>query len=75
MRKYARWVFLAAALLAPATLTAGPRVDFTGQRCSKCCDSFCPFDSGGFYSSCFPELDAAFCVYNDRHFLWVGGCS
>jgi len=75
MRMRIRWLVVAAALLVPASLTAGPRVDLTGKWCSKCCDSFCPYDQDGFYASCFPDLDGTICEYNDRHFLWVGGCS
>lgn len=67
------------ALLAPASLTAGPRVDFTGQRCSRCCDTWCPFDKEGLYTSCLPDFRlterGTFCEYNDHHFLWVGGCN
>lgn len=69
-----KWLLIVLALLAPASLTAGPRVDFTGKWCSKCCDGFCPFDANGFYSSCFPDLDGTTCIYNDGHFLSVGGC-
>ncbi len=75
MRSRIKWLVIAAAMLAPATLTAGPRVDFTGEWCSRCCDGFCPYDNHGFFSGCFPDLDGTLCQYNDRHFLWVGGCS
>ncbi len=71
--KRIRWL-VALALLAPATLTAGPRIDFSGDWCSRCCDSFCPYDNVGFYSNCLPDFDGTLCVYNDRHYLHVGGC-
>ena len=69
-----KWLLIVVAILLPASLTAGPRVDFTGEWCSKCCDAFCPFDQGGYYTACFPDLDGTFCEYNDSHFLWAGGC-
>ena len=68
-------VFLAAIVLIPASLTAGPRVDYTGEWCSKCCDAWCPYDNHGYFAGCFPDLDATICEYNDRHFLLVGGCN
>lgn len=74
MRMRIRWLLIVAALFVPASLAAGPRVDFTGKWCSKCCDAFCPYDQNGFYRSCFPDLDGTICEYNDRHYLWVGGC-
>ena len=70
----AKVVFLAAITLVPAGLTAGPRVDLTGEGCSACCSAWCPFDNAGFYGGCFPDLDATICEFNDKHFLWVGGC-
>jgi len=74
MRMRIRWLLLVAALFVPATLTAGPRVDFTGEWCSKCCDAYCPYDQNGFFRSCFPDFDGTICAYNDRHYLRVGGC-
>lgn len=76
--KKMRWLLVLATLLAPASLTAGPRVDFTGRWCSRCCDTWCPFDRRGMYTSCLPDLglsaSGTHCEYSDRHFLWVGGC-
>ncbi len=69
-----RVVFLAAITLVPAGLMSGPRVDVTGDRCSACCGAWCPFDEAGFYTGCFTDLDATICEFNDKHFLWVGGC-
>lgn len=68
-------VFLLAVVMLPASLTAGPRVDFTGSWCSRCCEAFCPYDGEGFYDGCFPDLDGTMCDYNDNHYLFVGGCN
>ena len=75
MRTRMKWLLIVGALFLPASVTAGPRVDLTGQSCRKCCEAYCPLDGNGFYNMCFPDLDGLTCVYNDRHFLWVGGCS
>ncbi len=73
--KTVKLLLVLAGLLVPASLTAGPRVNF---RCSSCCDTWCPFDKDGFYTSCLPDLRltgrGTLCEYNDRHYLWVGGC-
>lgn len=71
----AKVTFLAVMVFVPASMTAGPRVDLTGQWCSQCCGSWCPYDDAGFYAGCFPDLDATICEYNDDHFIWVGGCN
>lgn len=73
MRK-ARFWLVVLALLAPVSLTAGPRVDFSGEWCARCCGTWCPFDGVGFYEGCLPDLDGSTCVFNDRHYFWVGGC-
>lgn len=67
-------IFLSAVVLGPVSLTAGPRVDYTGEWCSQCCGAWCPYDGEGFFSGCFPDLDATVCTYNDQHHIWVGGC-
>jgi len=73
-RGLGKLLFVAGIILLPATMTAGPRVDLTGKWCSQCCGAWCPYDGAGFYSGCFPDLDATVCEYNDNHFLQVGGC-
>lgn len=74
MRTRMKWLLIVGALLVPASVTAGPRVDMTGEACRKCCEAYCPLDGNGFYNFCFPDLDGLTCIYNDNHFLWVGGC-
>lgn len=75
VRGLGKLLFLVGVISIPATMTAGPRVDYTGEWCSTCCAAFCPFDGDGYYSACFPDLGATVCEYNDKHHLWVGGCS
>jgi len=75
VRGLGKLLFIAGVIAIPATMTAGPRVDLTGKWCSTCCDAFCPFDGDGYYTSCFPDLGATICEYNDEHHVWVGGCS
>jgi hypothetical protein len=74
LTRLGRAILLCAAIAVPGSLTAGPRVDFTGKWCSKCCEAWCPYDGIGFYRSCFPEFDGTSCEYNDGHFLFAGGC-
>lgn len=73
MRTRMKWLLVMGALLVPASVAAGPRVDMTGESCRKMCDAFCPLDNVGYYRFCMVDLDGATCGYNDGHFLWAGG--